>query len=274
MEQIYFTTEDDFYKIISKYTPNYQDIIQIPTGWTNYVFKVKTDNGSYIYRFPRNQFFSEALKKEIDFNHYIQDKITLKTPKLFAMYDKGRLFSLHKLIEGQSLTECFDKLSPQEITTLTDDLCQFIKNFQEIDHSDFALDKLSLFLTNLAYVNKEANYDFNVLIPLKNMEQKSNVLVHGDLNPGNLILKNNKLIAVIDFAFVSESTEIIDLSRLIGRLPKNYKEAFYDSYKKIVGKTINDDEIKQLMDIWTYVELNYIDYIKKVHKDIILPPNV
>ena len=59
----YFTVNDDFKTIIEKEVGEVKSIHQISTGWTNFVYDVKTSNNEYIFRFPRNDFFSDVLEK-------------------------------------------------------------------------------------------------------------------------------------------------------------------------------------------------------------------
>ena len=57
----FFTTEDNFEKIITGVLGEVNNISLIETGWTNFVYKVQKGSKKYIFRFPRNTFFSNVL---------------------------------------------------------------------------------------------------------------------------------------------------------------------------------------------------------------------
>ncbi len=51
----------------------------------------------------------------------------------------------------------------------------------------------------------------------KAVESEGVVLLHGDLNPSNIIIKDKKFYGIIDFAFAGLSAKYMDLARLISR---------------------------------------------------------
>jgi aminoglycoside phosphotransferase (APT) family kinase protein len=266
----YFDLSDDFESIIFNNLVGVLEIAKIPTGWTNYVFVATTKNGKYVFRFPRNNFFSEALEKEIDFNRFIRNKIAVKTPNLQKKLAGGRPYSMHKMIAGSVLTEIYNKLTLDEKKQLASDIADYLVALQKIKPTKFKLEPVSIFLTNLAKVNN-ADYNYSILNPLKEMEKRA-VLSHGDFNPGNIILGNNRrLLAVLDYAFVSYSCPENDLSRVIGRLPKDFRDIMIHAYELKSYTTIHNLDIDKLIYIWKYVEEDYIDYMRKCHPDVILP---
>jgi len=60
----FFTTKDNFENIIESVLGDVDEVSLIATGWTNFVYKVRKGNNRYIFRFPRNTFFSNVLDKE------------------------------------------------------------------------------------------------------------------------------------------------------------------------------------------------------------------
>ena len=266
----YFFHDDDFSSIINSLIPNAQSVTKLTNAWTNFVYKVSDGKDQYIFRFPRNDFFSRALEKEINFNQWIVPKISFQTNHLEKHFYHGKIFSVHKAIPGNNLSEVYDKLSPKQINKLCLDVCHVIKELQSLDFRSFPLDSLSNFLAGLSTVN-HGNYDFSKLGILKDMEDDSSCLCHGDLNPGNLIIRNGKLVAIIDFAFVSASSDLIDISRIIGRLPDNYKTSLKNNFEAVFDKKIEDNELKYLIELWNYVEQDYMEYIKREASDIVLP---
>lgn len=269
--QKYFTIDCDFEKIIKSKFKNVSHITQIKSGWTNFVFDVKSNNNSYIFRFPRNEFFSDALIKEIDFSNFIKDKISFKTNKLQLCESENRAYSLHKKINGRALSEVMNDMSANEIERFSKQICNFILQLQKIDVSTQNLGTCSSFLDNLSRVS-ESEYDLSKHDILRELESQKLVLNHGDLNPGNIIVDEDyNIVAILDYAFVSMSCEINDLIRLVGRLPKKFHNILISQFENMSKIKIDKSHEEKLTSMWNYVEEKYVEYIKKHHKDIILP---
>lgn len=263
----YFTSKDDFNRIIKNKLKQNCEIKQIKSGWTNFVFEAKTSKKRYIFRFPRNNFFSDALVKEAKFSKFISKHINLKTPILNLCSNKKRIYSFHEKIEGHTLSSCMSQLSNIEMKKISRQLCDFLTSLQKTKYS--YLQTTSCFLDNLSFVCGK-KYNLNKHKQLKSLEQNKLVLCHGDFNPGNILLdENNNLIGVLDFAFVSKSHPICDISRLIERMPSDFNKIFL----KICFEKFNEDfdelKIKKVAEMWKYVEKKYIAYIKENHKDIV-----
>ena len=268
-EKTYFTFSDNFEKIMLKSLNSLDEVYLIQTGWTNFVFRVKSMGKFYYFRFPRNDFFSKALLKECNMLDFVKDKISFQTPNLILKFDKSRPYTMHKEIEGKSLTSCFNSLTESENLILADDICRLLKEFSLITPPQ-NFERVSTFLDNLSQVSQNG-YDLSVHNPLKELEQKSLVFSHGDFNPGNLILKDHKLYAVIDFSFSGISNSLTDLSRICGRLPKEFSNTLISAYMHAFNENIELKTIADLEKIWRYVEEKYILYIKQNHPEIVLP---
>ena len=265
----FFVREDDFVKIINKSVKNIKKIEPIKTGWTNFVFLVKTAHKKLIFRFPRNDFFRQALIKEKNFCDFLKTQnLKIKTPNMKLLYENGKPFSVHDQIKGRPLNEC--KLSERKKKKLAEDICDFVKHLSVLNYPT-KLSKSSKFLKDLSKVSGE-NYDLSKHACLHEIEKKDKVvLTHGDLNPGNILIRKGKLYAILDFAFVSYSSPTNDIARLVGRLDKSYKNYLLNSYEKKFNKKINKKELNNLISMWKYIEKKYVCYIKKNHPDIILP---
>lgn len=282
---MHFSLNDNFKEIIeSTLQTKVLQIEQISTGWTNYVFAVKLKNRKkYIFRFPRNDFFARTLKKEEFVCKALKRKIPFKLPKIKLYYHSGRPFTKHKYYNGKTLTEVMNTLTQKEINLLAKDIAKFIKALQKIKFSNNQIKyrgkTLNInFLTNFLHglsKNSISDYDLKKHNFLFKLEKAHLTLSHGDFNPGNIILnKKNRIIAVLDFAFFTLSSPHIDASRMIGRLPQNFKEPIKIEYKKALNTKLSNNCINKLVNIWDYVEEKYIEYIKAVHKDIVLPDNL
>ena len=264
MNSTFYTTQDNFKAIVESKVGTVAEISQISTGWTNFVFDVKTNNGCYIFRFPRNTFFAGVLEKEVAFSKYIRNKIKTPISHIDIGYDKARPFTMHKKISGRSLTEAYGELTKEDKVKIAKQVAEFIYELQNVNLEDFTLElpTTSQFLADLSHVDDEY-YDFSRHDNLVKLEQDGLVLNHADLNPGNILLdKNNNVCAVLDFAFVSYSSNINDVSRLIGRLPADFHHIMLKAYNNRFNTSITMDEINKLIDVWNYVEEHYINYMR------------
>ena len=248
----YFTINDDFEKIIKKnlfFKPI--KIEKIENGWTNFVFSAKTIAGTYFFRFPRNDFFSETLVKEVSINKFLNEYLCIKTSKLKLKY-----FEEKKL--------------------LANDIAKFILNIQKIDYEKLNLTTLSTFLENLSKVVSSANIDYNLNVHTPLIENEKNfVFCHGDLNPGNIIIgKNNKIKAILDFAFATKSDNLIDLARICGRLPEDFRKMIIDAFDDISPTKANQNLINEYIKLWSYVDNSYISYMKKACPDVVVPEDI
>ena len=270
MENNFFNTQDNFEKIINNYCFDIFSISQIQTGWTNFVFRVQTKNENYIIRFPRNNFFANALIKEYEIIKNIKNEISFQTPNFILKYDNNRPYTIHKEIEGDSLSNCYHNLSLENKKELAKDICKLLDEFYRIDIKNRDYQLISNFLDNLSNVSQN-NYDLKIHNKLKQLEQNEIVFSHGDFNPGNLIVRNNRLVAIIDFSFAGVSSKYTDLSRIIGRCPIDFKQILIDEYEKYFNIKIDMNSLEEIQKLWAYVEEKYILYIKQNHKDIVLP---
>lgn len=260
----FFTTRDDFKSIIEREIGKTNSINQISTGWTNFVFEVDGESGEYIFRFPRNDFFSGVLEKEVGFSKFIKGKINTPTSNIRLGFDNGRPFTCHSKIKGRSLTSAYPTLSEEDKKRIADQVSEFIYELQQvpIDSIPLNLPTTSQFLADLSHVDNEY-YDFSKHDNLVNLEQGNLVLNHADLNPGNILIDDDRNVcAIIDFAFVSKSSELNDVSRLIGRLPEDFHEIMLNSYNKRFNKNVLMDKVKSLISVWNYVEEHYINYMR------------
>ena len=266
----YFTVNDDFKTIIESVVGKVEKMEQISTGWTNFVFEVKTSTDEYIFRFPRNDFFSGVLEKEVAFSKYIKGKIKTPTSNIDINYNEGRPFTCHNKIKGRSLTSAYPTLNPAEKEKIAEQVAEFIYELQQvpIENIPLNLPTTSQFLADLSHVDN-AYYDFTKHDNLVTLEKGHKVLNHADLNPGNILIdENNNVCAIIDFAFVSKSSAINDVSRLIGRLPADFHETMLNSYNKKFNSNISMEQVKALIKVWDYVEEHYINYMRENQPEI------
>ena len=103
----------------------------------------------------------------------------------------------------------------------------------DIDIDKIDVESLDGFLTGLASVH-QGDYDLTKHNALKSMEQgcERKVIVHGDFNPGNILLdENGHVSGIIDFAFASVSDKHADLGRFVGRSQRALGESLVEAYQ-------------------------------------------
>jgi len=273
-KQKFFTLEDDFEAIIGGHLKDVVSIEKIPTGWTNYVFCAKTKSGRrYIFRFPRNDFFADCIVKEIPFNRFVRTKVGVKTANLRVLEHNGRAFSMHPMIKGTPLQAAFPKLSASAKKQLAIELTEYISSLQKVKLPGYTCPSASHFLEGLSKVNNRdcENY-LSRLEYLREMELRAGTTVHGDLNPGNIIVDDEgHVVAVLDYAFITCSCTLHDLARICGRLPADFRDIMIAEFEKKFNTTVNIVDLDYLIDLWTYVENDYKDYMMRCHPDIIMP---
>ena len=265
----YFKVSDDFFSIMQSYLPTIKSYKHISTGWTNFVFIAKAKNGKFVFRFPRNHFFSEALEKECqflaEFNNSFPDA---KVPQIKLLNFKGRPFSVYPYINGKPLSQC--KLSKRNKKRLAEDVLCFLNQLGQFSPT-MKLERTSQFLRRLAKVSGEGDYDLKKHLALIKAEGRGLVLTHGDLNPGNILISKGRVVCIFDFAFVSYSSKLDDIARLTGRLGEDYFDYFAKQFKSVYGTDLSRKQIDDLISVWDYVEQKYVQYIKAKHPDIVLP---
>jgi aminoglycoside phosphotransferase (APT) family kinase protein len=219
---------------------------EIPTGWTNRVIKIATENGDFIFRFPRTPFWEEVLVTEYEKTKFISRYIKTVKQRLLRM--NGHPYSVHKYIDGEPLSSAFPKMTEKQKRNIAGEIIKYLSRLQSIPA--VGLEKLSSFLARLAKSTGNKSYDYSTLAALRDRERNGkSVLVHGDFNADNILVRDNKLALVIDYAFASASSKDADLARICNRLPE---------IKKYVGSVDKD-----LIAMWDYVDANYIAYMNR-----------
>ena len=273
MKDRYFRLSDNFREIISKVIADKKidTMTLIPTGWTNIVYEVKTDDGSYFFRFPRDEFWSRTIVKDYEFTHYIYGKTNFNTIKLELFYDNERPFSMHKKIEGTPLAEKMNELNEEQITCISNEIAQFMNEIHNLDYSKskiFKTNNIGLKLKDfldelLSFHITEENRQFWKMVP--NVKEETNCLVHGDLNSSNILLdENNHIAAIIDFGFAGYGNKYDDIARIIGRCPDTFRDKIVNSYEECSNINLSEQILNQNIETWNNIDNAYIDYMKTI----------
>lgn len=272
MNNTYFNLNDNFEEIIKGALKDKQihNLKQIPTGWTNIVYEVETDEGNFFFRFPRDEFWSRTIVKDYEFSKYIHQKTDFNTVKLELFYDNGRPFSVHKKIPGTPLAENMNSLSSSEIKDVSNDISKFMYQLHCLSYNKnniFTIDNIGLelpeFLDELLNVHV-AKSDMNFWNP-SSLSSNEDCLVHGDLNSSNILLdENNHVTAIIDFGFGGFGNKYNDIGRIIGRCPSSFKDEIIKSYEAYSNEKLDNKFLDSNIDIWTNIDNSYINYMRTI----------
>ena len=239
-----FRLDDDFNKIISDTLKDegidkVDKIETISTGWTNMVFEAYTDKGNYFFRFPRDKFWARTIVKDYEFAKYIHGKTKYETSNLNLGFDNRRPFTYHKKIKGVPLADRIDKLSPEKIKQVTNQIAEFMFELHNIEFKPNEVFSVINIGTNLNdFINElldlHVKPEDKVFWKSENFDMRENdyCLVHGDLNTSNILLdENDNVSAIIDFGFGGFGNKYFDISRVLSRsYPESFKEELISSY--------------------------------------------
>ncbi len=274
MSNVYFELKENFEPIIKNCLQNkeIENMKQITTGWTNIVYEVETKNeGEYIFRFPRDEFWSRTIVKDCEFAGYIYKKTEYNTCNLKLKEDNGRPFSMHKKIKGMPLAEKIEDLSEQELQDIAEDISKFMNELHNIEFQEgkvFNIDNIGLnlreFLDELLKKHvAKSDMDF---WNLENNSIGQKCLVHGDLNLSNVLLdENNKVTAIIDFGFAGFGNAYDDIARILSRTcPKAFRKSIIENYEKCANIKIDEKKLDDKIEEWKNIDQSYINYMKSI----------
>ena len=273
MTKNYFSLDEDFEKIIKENLKDRQivEMKQITTGWTNIVYEVKTTDGNYFFRFPRDDFWTRTIVKDYEFAKFIYGKTDFETVKLELSYDNERPFSIHKKIEGTTLANKMNDMSDDEIKTVSKDIAKFMYQLHNIKFQKndiFSINNIELELIDFLHelLNVHVSKEDMEFWKYDNFKNKNHdCLVHGDLNSSNIILdENNHISAIIDFGFGGFGNKYFDIARIIGRCPENFKNPIIQQYEQLDNKNLDYTLLDEEIDIWNKIDSAYINYMRGI----------
>ncbi|CAM3165249.1 aminoglycoside phosphotransferase family protein [Paenibacillus lupini] len=215
-------------RLIKKQFPQWTDLPIRPVekgGYDNFTFHLGNEMS---VRLPRDEGHAPQAEKEAYWLPKLKPYISLPIPAPLAkgMPDEEYPFywSVNKWIDGETLR--YDNISSQNEFAV--ELSSFIKELQTIDASDGpAAGEHNYFRGCPPMVYNEGTLQaLETLGDLVDTEKsleiwneaiatewtKEPVWIHGDIAPGNLLVKNGKLSSVIDFGIMGVGDPAIELT--------------------------------------------------------------
>jgi len=277
MSRNFFKPEDDLDSLIRKELPKVTSTRQILTGWTNIVIEAETkDDGNYFFRFPRNPFWAKMIRKDAAFCQFVEGRTSFYTPSMRLGTDaKGRPFSIHKKIEGYSMTDRVYNLSHTTLTAAAHDCAKFVYELSRLSLPKTPK-RIHYPLTDFLRELDERHYDECSHIPEDHdyiADTDNGMVVHGDLNFGNILLdENDKMVAVLDFCFAGTGNPNMDISRILSRpAPEDFEKEFLAEYERLCGGDLDREQVAKMTQIWRRIDSGYVGHIQRAHPEIILP---
>ena len=274
MGKSYFSLDEDFEKIIKEAVKDktINKLNQISTGWTNIVYEVDTNCGSFFFRFPRDDFWSRTIVKDYEFTNYIYGKTNFETVKLELLYDNGRPFSMHKKIEGTTLADKIESLNDDEISEISKEISKFMFELHNLDFNKNGIFKTNNIGLNLVdfldeLLNVHASKEDTVFWKYsEEAKQNNNCLVHGDFNLSNILLnENNHVSAIIDFGFAGFGNRYDDIARVLSRsCPENFRNGIVTNYEKLLNNSLDYSALDNGISTWKDIDSAYINYMRGI----------
>lgn len=195
-----------------------------PEGWDNKTFRLGDE---MLIRMPSAACYAEKVPKEQELLPILAKQLSVPIPQPIALGkpsdDYPFPWSIYKWIEGTTA----DTLKAEELTQFAHDAAQFLNELRAADTTGGPLPGTHNFFRGA----HPSVYDADTRASLQKLEgiinietatavwgkalssswQHEPVWIHGDFSPGNILVKDGKLTAVIDFGGTAIGDPACDL---------------------------------------------------------------
>lgn len=216
-------------ELIAEQFPQWNNLSIKPielSGWDNKTFRLGEEMS---IRLPSAQRYVAQVQKEQKYLPILASQLSISIPEPIAMGHPSKNYpcnwSIYKWIKGNSANVLsFDDL---HLKLIAADLAQFLNELHEIDptggpvagaHNYYRGGSLFVYdaETRSAIVQLKNFIDVDAVTSvwekaISSKWMKNPVWVHGDLSAGNILVKDNRLVAVIDFGCVCIGDPACDL---------------------------------------------------------------
>ena len=241
-------------------------------GMGNSGYEVTTTNGKFLLKLYSNN--THGIETAM-YNY--MEKI-INVPKVYYYHKNGHAYTITEYIEGETLSEYIrrEKKYPKESAFTIGNMCGFVhsKKYSSDAMLDTALNVLStlpltrekiLFLLNSkpgSHLQKETIAKLQSYIEKHSEEldeiESESVLLHGDMNYGNIMLSGGK-VYFIDFEFAFSGSRYHDIGHFFRRkdadlqiyIDTDIYTAFADGYNSVSEKSLPENWLRlaRLCDI-------------------------
>jgi aminoglycoside phosphotransferase (APT) family kinase protein len=154
-------------------------------------------------------------KEEFHNMNFIRSNTSIPIPKIISLQKSNDKWNLTmEKIDGVTLESCLNSLPPEDILSIDEQIYGYILQLRSIKPDNGMMN-----LGNYIYTNKEANIDectssvrdfVSIWIKrskvcsmtlLEKFKELPPVFSHGDLTPSNIIIKNGKVVSLIDWEY-------------------------------------------------------------------------
>lgn len=195
-----------------------------PGGWDNMTFRLGSE---MLIRMPSAACYAEKVPKEQELLPLLAKQLSVAIPTPIALGKPSAEYpfawSIYTWIEGSTA----DTLKPEELAQFAFDTAQFLNELRTSDTTGGPLPGTHNFFrgahpsvydadTQTALQKLQGIIDIEQATAIWNKAlratwQHAPVWIHGDFSPGNILVKNGKLTAVIDFGGTAVGDPACDL---------------------------------------------------------------
>ncbi|AIF80660.1 aminoglycoside phosphotransferase [endosymbiont of Acanthamoeba sp. UWC8] len=237
------------HKLLKSQFPHWADLpleAVISSGTDNALFRLGSE---YVVRLPRIDWATESINKEYEWVPRISRflKVPISEPLFKGNPDKSYPWSwiIAKWHEGHNP----DFENGDEYGLLAQDLAHFLNGLHGIKLANGSFSRRGIPLKELDIETREAICKLEGEIDIPSItslwSQLSNttpwgkepVWVHGDFLPGNILVQNNRLSAVIDFSDVGIGDPACDLIIAWSLLKPHSRRVFRNNLENIDDNT-------------------------------------
>lgn len=232
-------------KLISNQFSEWSDLAICPvekSGHDNRTFHL---GDQMSVRLPSGEDYTAQVEKELFWLPKLKPFLSLPISTPLAKGEPGIDYpfpwSINLWIEGDTLS----KDNTKDLDQLAVDLAGFLKELQAIDtsggpgagsHNFYRGGLLSIYHEETQTALRNLKSELQVdklndiwLLALESKWTKKDVWVHGDIAPGNLLVKNGKLCAVIDFGILGVGDPACDYAMAWTFFDKESGKTFFEA---------------------------------------------
>jgi aminoglycoside phosphotransferase (APT) family kinase protein len=210
-------------------------------GWDNRTFRL---GDQMLVRLPSAEEYVRQVQKEQKWLPLLAPYLPLSIPVPIAIGQPGEGYpwnwSIYQWLEGESAN--LVKLDEEDLSEIARELSLFLKKFHEFDaegapapglHNWWRAAHTSVYDVETRSLIQKLSPQIDAVSALALWEKaisskwnKDPVWVHGDMSSGNILLKDRKLTAVIDFGCMGIGDPACDLTSAWTFFKNESREAF------------------------------------------------